>query len=457
MGSGSKFEEIKAGLIRAVQVEKLPPGTRLPSIRALADDHGVSLETAARAVRELRQEGLVDTRPGLGTFVTGRTASAADAVTLRIASGRWNMGSLCGIFVEEATERFQTAHPDVLVEFCPDGKDADVWMTTGSYVQTQAEEGSVLALDEIMGFDRAIDTKPLAPEAMELYERSGHVYGLPYYVSPVVVWVSRRLFKGAGVDVPGPEWDREAFIETVRRLHELLPEGVKPFELSPDLAHLMPWILQSGGTLEKIAAPERAGDWAFIRELASLSAPVERYGEKADARFVEGRLAMCPWGGRFEWEVRRSGGEAPVALPYPASRRKATFLMSEAFSISSRCAQPELALELLRELVSLESQRTLVAEDVRFPSHRDALEELLSSAADRASLDAHWRERLHAAPDVMRLGAVRVDIISHAVKPLWGSDEPLEDALGKAAAACGAVLANYMEAQDGRALARASD
>jgi len=457
VGTGSKFEQIKAGLRRAVEIEKLPAGTRLPSIRTLADDHGVSPETAARAVRELRQEGLVDTRPGLGTFVTGRRGSATDAATLRVAWGQPSMGSLCGIFVEEAMERFRAAHPDVRVEGSADGKDADVSVATGSYIQTQAEEGRALALDEITGFDPATDTKPLAPEAMELYERSGHVYGLPYYVSPVVVWVSRGMLEGAGVDVPGPEWDREAFIDTVRRLRELLGEGVKPFELSPDLAHLMPWILQSGGTLEKIAAPERAGEWAFIRELAALSAPVERYGEKADVRFADGRLAMCPWGGRFEWEVRRSGGEAPVAVPYPAGRRRATFLMSEAFSISSRCAHPELALELVRELVSLESQRTLVAEGVRFPSHRDALEELLSSAPDRAALDAHWRERLHAAPDVMRLGAVRVDIISHAVKPLWGSDEPLQDALGKAAAACEAVLASYTEAQDGRALGRASD
>ncbi|MDQ1038030.1 GntR family transcriptional regulator [Streptomyces sp. V3I8] len=47
----------------------LRPGARLLGERALAEDYGVANLTARRAVRELRERGLVVTLPAKGTFV----------------------------------------------------------------------------------------------------------------------------------------------------------------------------------------------------------------------------------------------------------------------------------------------------------------------------------------------------------------------------------------------------
>lgn len=52
---------------------ELPLNTRLPAERDLADEYGVSLGTARRATKELRQRGLVVTVPVKGTFVTDST------------------------------------------------------------------------------------------------------------------------------------------------------------------------------------------------------------------------------------------------------------------------------------------------------------------------------------------------------------------------------------------------
>lgn len=46
-----------------------PAGARLPSSRALVAEHGVSPVTVQKALRTLAREGLVDSRPGVGTFV----------------------------------------------------------------------------------------------------------------------------------------------------------------------------------------------------------------------------------------------------------------------------------------------------------------------------------------------------------------------------------------------------
>jgi DNA-binding GntR family transcriptional regulator len=48
---------------------RLPVGARLPAERDLAEQYGVAVNTVRRAVRELRDQGLVMTVPVKGTFV----------------------------------------------------------------------------------------------------------------------------------------------------------------------------------------------------------------------------------------------------------------------------------------------------------------------------------------------------------------------------------------------------
>jgi DNA-binding transcriptional regulator YhcF (GntR family) len=47
----------------------LPPGTRLPSVRALANDLSCSVITTRRAYQDLEGEGFIRTRQGIGTLV----------------------------------------------------------------------------------------------------------------------------------------------------------------------------------------------------------------------------------------------------------------------------------------------------------------------------------------------------------------------------------------------------
>lgn len=51
---------------------ELKPGARLPAERDLAAEYGVSLATGRRAVRVLRERGMLVTLPVKGTFVVKR-------------------------------------------------------------------------------------------------------------------------------------------------------------------------------------------------------------------------------------------------------------------------------------------------------------------------------------------------------------------------------------------------
>jgi DNA-binding transcriptional MocR family regulator len=56
-----------------------PPGARLPSTRTLVARHRASPVTVQRALRELTSQGVVESRPGVGTFVRAvRTARPSD-------------------------------------------------------------------------------------------------------------------------------------------------------------------------------------------------------------------------------------------------------------------------------------------------------------------------------------------------------------------------------------------
>jgi GntR family transcriptional regulator len=49
----------------------LKPGQKFPDMRELAEDWGIAYQTVRRAMRELRDRGLVISRVGKGTFVQG--------------------------------------------------------------------------------------------------------------------------------------------------------------------------------------------------------------------------------------------------------------------------------------------------------------------------------------------------------------------------------------------------
>ncbi|MGI8449161.1 MAG: GntR family transcriptional regulator [Streptosporangiaceae bacterium] len=52
---------------------ELSPGTRLRAERELATHYGVSYGTVRRAMQELREQGLIVTIHGRGTFVSDRS------------------------------------------------------------------------------------------------------------------------------------------------------------------------------------------------------------------------------------------------------------------------------------------------------------------------------------------------------------------------------------------------
>lgn len=63
------FKQIVDGIRLKIASGEMPPGTRLPSVRALAMQITVNVNTVAKAYLELTADGLIESQKGVGVFV----------------------------------------------------------------------------------------------------------------------------------------------------------------------------------------------------------------------------------------------------------------------------------------------------------------------------------------------------------------------------------------------------
>lgn len=67
------YEQIVGQVVEGAADGTIAAGERLPTVRALAADLGVAVNTVAKAYRELEMRGAIETRGRSGSFVTGES------------------------------------------------------------------------------------------------------------------------------------------------------------------------------------------------------------------------------------------------------------------------------------------------------------------------------------------------------------------------------------------------
>ena len=81
------YRQIIDQVLLAVADGRLAPGTQLPTVRQLAVDLSVNLNTVAKAYREMEIRGIVETQQGTGTFVATRRADRRSAERRKALEG----------------------------------------------------------------------------------------------------------------------------------------------------------------------------------------------------------------------------------------------------------------------------------------------------------------------------------------------------------------------------------
>ena len=70
------YAQLERGLRAAIASGRLRPGDQLPTVRQLAVELRVNANTVARVYTELERAGILETRRGVGSFVSATPAEA---------------------------------------------------------------------------------------------------------------------------------------------------------------------------------------------------------------------------------------------------------------------------------------------------------------------------------------------------------------------------------------------
>lgn len=101
------FDQLRSQIIEGIRDGRLAPGTRLPTVRELAGQLGLAVNTVARAYRELESAGILETRGRFGSFVA--RADPADAAMAAAAQAYADAARSLGMTRSEAVRYLNTA------------------------------------------------------------------------------------------------------------------------------------------------------------------------------------------------------------------------------------------------------------------------------------------------------------------------------------------------------------
>ena len=104
------FDQLRNQIIDAIRDGTLAPGVRLPTVRELADQLGLAVNTVARAYRELETAGVVETRGRFGTFVA--RADPSDAAMAAAARSYLDVARGLGLGKADALRYLEAASDD---------------------------------------------------------------------------------------------------------------------------------------------------------------------------------------------------------------------------------------------------------------------------------------------------------------------------------------------------------
>jgi DNA-binding transcriptional regulator YhcF (GntR family) len=101
------FDQLRTQIIEGIRDGRLAAGARLPTVRDLAAQLGLAVNTVARTYRELETAGMVETRGRLGTFVCG--VDPGDVAMVAAARAFVETARALGIGPAESMRYIETA------------------------------------------------------------------------------------------------------------------------------------------------------------------------------------------------------------------------------------------------------------------------------------------------------------------------------------------------------------
>lgn len=319
---------------------------------------------------------------------------------------------------QQLKQEFERLHPGLKVKIVNDpagqamaklktliagGEPPDVMSLHGAFFVPLADEGALADLAPFAEGDPDLNLSDFYPGLLELCNYEGKLYSLPRYTSVYTLFYNKTMFTAAGEAFPTERkrWDWEEFLRVAQALtKDTNGDGkMDQYGCAIDFtgARVYPWIWQNNGELVTSDRTRTTLDTPGCREalqfLVDLKDVHHVTPEVVRLEFREGidlfksqRVSMYQSG---PWDVQELKGVKEFdwdIAPLPKGKRPATLLGTENYAISSRSRYPREAWELLKFLLSPESQRKMALELGKMPSRRSVAEEEFLDSSPRHDL-----------------------------------------------------------------------
>jgi DNA-binding transcriptional regulator YhcF (GntR family) len=103
------YEQLRSQVAAQVHDGTLPAGAKLPTVRGLAGDLGLAVNTVAKAYRALEGDGVIQTRGRAGTFVASAALAAPPADVRRLAADLASAARRQGLTLDETATLVERA------------------------------------------------------------------------------------------------------------------------------------------------------------------------------------------------------------------------------------------------------------------------------------------------------------------------------------------------------------
>lgn len=235
----------------------------------------------------------------------------------------------------------------------------------------------LMPLDEIVENDESLSKlkSEYAESLINGFSVDGKLYGLPNGTQTMVMYYNKKMFDDAGIAYPKDGWTWDEFSDAAKKLTKA-DGSVYGYGLSSSYFQLTPWWSTNDAypTTDDYFAPalnskNMVESVEFLNGLAKAKVTPDPISSDVYSMFASRQLAMVG-AGRWVLNTWKDAGltnDEFDCVQWPVNKKEGSVYGGAAWSISVSTKEKELAVELLKELVSEETLKANAAGGQQVP------------------------------------------------------------------------------------------
>lgn len=339
------------------------------------------------------------TAPEADTETTDDSGGSSDSSgdTVEIHYAYWQ--ATLDPYLEECKNNFEKEHENIKIILEPTGwgeyweklgtaatggSIADVFQMNGPNIDTYADNGVILPLDDYIA-SSDVDMANY-PEAMNgLYNVNGTTYGIPIDWDTIGLWYNKEVFDAAGVSYPTDSWTWEDMTEAAKQLTDA-DKGVYGISAGyADQGGFYNTVFACGGYIisddKTTSGFDQEGTkagikcWIDLME-AGYSPSQASFDDDPDyVQFMSGKIGMLFAGDWYAATFAAPDADFAdkcdvVYLP-TINGKRASVIHGKANCISASTANPDAAWAWVEYLAGAEANEILGKTGAAIPAHQD--------------------------------------------------------------------------------------